>query len=393
MKAAVGLSGGVDSALAAARLQEQGYQVTGVFLECFREWGCRTDEDRKDALGVALKLKIPFKVLDFKKEYRGKVLDWFYREYQKGRTPNPDIVCNQEIKFGMFLKWALGNKFDYVATGHYARVKAVYHSLSDTDNFSLPASENYLYTHPANSPVAKPSFAGLRKLSEKKIASFHLYQSVDKQKDQTYFLAMLKQEQLAKVLFPIGHLTKKQVRLEAKKRGIHVWNKKDSTGICFIGHDLSFEEFLRREIKEHEGEVVDKTGQAIGKHRGVEFYTIGQRHGFITDSKFKTQNAKPLYVVKKDIKNNRLVVGSKKDLGRREFEVEGWSWINSLQVRILQDLRGRTLQVRIRHQGRLIKCKIKGKRVRLEKPEYGIAPGQVAVVYSGSECLGGGVIK
>lgn len=122
MKVAVGLSGGVDSALAAALLKEQGYQVTGVFIECWNEPGCRTDEDRKDALKVALKLKIPFKVLDFKREYRQKVLDWFYREYKKGRTPNPDIVCNQEIKFGLFLKWCLKNGFEYMATGHYAQI-------------------------------------------------------------------------------------------------------------------------------------------------------------------------------------------------------------------------------------------------------------------------------
>jgi len=397
MKVAVGLSGGVDSALAAALLKEQGYEVTGVFIECWNEPGCRTDEDRKDALGVALKLKIPFKVLDFKKEYRKKVLDWFYREYKKGRTPNPDIVCNQEIKFGMFLRWARHApgearrmpgklKFDYVATGHYARLKPVYHSLSATDNFSLPASENYLHTHHNRSDVRRrPSRLWLRKLAEKKIDRFQLLQSVDKNKDQTYFLAMLKQEQLSRVLFPIGHLMKKQVRLEAKKRGLKVWNKKDSSGICFVGHDLSFDEFLKIKIKEHEGKVINKKGEMIGKHKGVEFYTIGQRHGFeILEKSVK----RPRYfAIEKDIKRNRLIVGRKPDLAKKEFEVEGWSWINGLQ-----NLQVRNLQVRIRHQGRLIGCKITGKKVILGKTEYGIAPGQVAVIYHGFECLGGGVI-
>lgn len=385
MKVAVGLSGGVDSALAAALLKEQGFVVTGVFLECWNEPGCRTDQDRKDALGVALKLKIPFKVLDFKKEYRRKVLDWFYREYKKGRTPNPDIVCNQEIKFGMFLKWCLRNKFDWVATGHYARVKVVNHSLAATDNSAAPAAADYLYTRCVDS--SSPSSTHLRKLAAKKVNSFHLFQSVDKKKDQTYFLAMLKQGQLSRVLFPIGHLTKKQVRLEAKKRGLKVWNKKDSTGICFIGHDLSFEEFLKRKIKEHEGKVINKKGEMIGKHKGVEFYTVGQRHGL--EILEKSVNRPRYFVIEKDIERNRLIVGSKKDLEKKEFEVKRWSWINSLQGSTLKV----GLKVRIRHQGRLIGCKVAGKKVVLEKAEYGIAPGQVAVIYSGLECLGGGVIK
>jgi len=345
MKVVVGLSGGVDSALAAALLKEQGYEVTGVFLECFNESGCRTDQDRKDALGVALKLKIKFKVLDFKREYKKRVLDWFYREYKAGRTPNPDVVCNREIKFGLMLNWAMKNKFDYLATGHFARIVSTRHT-----KFSVP---------------------------------IHLFRSVDKKKDQTYFLAMLKEKQLKKVMFPIGNLTKKQIRQEAKKRGLKVWDKKDSTGICLVGHDYSFEEFLKRKIKEHEGKVVNIKGGVIGKHQGVEFYTIGQRHGFkITE---KSTNRPRYFVVGKEMKKNIVIVGGKKDLARKEFEVEKWSWISSL--------RGESLQVRIRHQGRLIACKIKGNKVILSKAEYGIAPGQVAVIYQGSECLGGGIIK
>ena len=338
MKVTVGLSGGVDSALAAALLVEQGYQVTGVFLECWNESGCRTDEDRKDALKVALKLGIPFKVLDFKKQYRERVMDLTYREFAAGRTPNPDILCNREIKFGLFLDWAVKHGFDFLATGHYARIK-----------------------------------------------NNKLYQSVDKDKDQTYFLARLKEKQIRRVLFPIGHWLKKQVRQEAKKRGLHVWNKKDSTGICFIGHDLPFKEFLKRKIKIHKGEVVDKTGRIIGEHDGVEFYTIGQRHGFRAAA--KTTASQPLFVIQKNIKSNRLIVGKKRDLAKIGFMVDAWSWIAKAP------LQGRTLQVRIRHQGKLIPCKIEGKKVILRQAVTGVAPGQVAVIYGGIECFGAGVIK
>ena len=414
MKAAVGLSGGVDSALAAALLKEQGYQVTGVFIECWNEPaspssprveaglggpGCRTDEDRKDALGVALKLKIPFKVLDFKKEYKQKVLDWFYREYKKGRTPNPDIVCNQEIKFGMFLEWVLENGFEYMATGHYAQIGVGSTRQTLARHAKFPGAQSF----------ATPPSAARQTSSAPEIcvacAETHLFRSADEQKDQTYFLAMLKEKQLRRVLFPIGHLTKKQVRLEAKERGLAVWNKKDSSGICFVGHDLNFRKFLKRKIKEHEGEAVDKKGKVIGKHQGFEFYTIGQRY------------AKPLFVIEKDIKNNRLIVGSKKDLEKKQFAVEGWSRIRGIggirPLKLTKDMKSKgyspltamgksqnTLKVRIRHQGRLIPCKIVGKKVFLKQGEYGIAPGQVAVVYretvgsvlTGLECLGGGVI-
>jgi len=336
IKVAVGMSGGVDSSLAVALLVEQGYEVVGVFMECWKEPGCRTDKDRKDALKVALKLKIPFKVMDFKKEYRRKVIDWFYKEYRQGRTPNPDVVCNKEIKFGLFLDWVIKNGFDYMATGHYARVK-----------------------------------------------NGKLFRGVDEKKDQTYFLGLLNKKQLEKVMFPIGEMNKSQVRKEAKKRGIGVWDKKDSTGICFVGHDYSFNDFLKRKIKEHEGEVVDMKGEVIGKHKGYEFYTIGQRHGFVV--KQKSANEGALYVVLKDRKQNRLVAGSKKDLERKEFKVKDWHWINKRP-------KGK-LQCRIRHQGRLIRCEIKDKKVRLNKPEYGVAEGQVCVVYKDEECLGGGIIS
>jgi len=337
IKVAVGMSGGVDSSVAAALLKEQGYEVAGVHLECWDEPGCKVDPNWKDALRVGLKLGIKMKVLDLKKEYEKKVIKWFYEELRRGRTPNPDVVCNKEIKFGLFLDWVMKNKFDYMATGHYAQ-----------------------------------------------LGDGRLLMAVDKKKDQTYFLAMLNQRQLSKVMFPVGEMTKNEVRQEAKKRGLHVWDKKGSSGICFIGDKLSFQEFLKQRVKEHEGEVVNMKGEVIGAHKGIEFYTIGQRHGFRVRQ--KSSKTTSLYVVSKDSERNRLMVGRKKDLERREFRVEEWQWIGGRRPK------GK-LECRIRHGGRLIGCQIRGKKVRLDKIEYGVAEGQVCVVYREEECLGGGIIS
>jgi tRNA-specific 2-thiouridylase len=340
------MSGGVDSSLAAALLKERGHEVMGVYLDCWDEPGCGVNQDRRDALKVAMKLGIKLKILDFKKEYKKKVIGWFYREIKAGRTSNPDVVCNREIKFGLFYDWVMKQGFDYVATGHYARIK-----------------------------------------------NNRLYQAADKQKDQTYFLYNLRQEQLGKILFPIGEMTKAEVRKEVKKKGLHNWDKKDSVGICFIGNRISFEEFLAKKIKTHKGEVVDKQGKVIGSHKGVEFYTIGQRHGFDTNSKFKKQNAAKMYVVSKDMKTNRLVVGEKKKLERKEFEIKG---LHQIDNRYQMPDSG--LKCRIRHQGRLIGCRLKqlGKgryKVGLDELEMGVAEGQICVFYQGKECLGGGVIS
>ena len=360
LKIAVGMSGGVDSSLAASLLVEAGHEVTGVYLDCWGLPGCGVDENRKDAMRVGLKLGIPMKVLDLKKKYQEKVMDWFFEEVKAGRTPNPDVLCNKEIKFGMFLDWAISVGFEKIATGHFAR--------------------------------QKPMHLG---------GQARLLQAKDKHKDQTYFLAMLKPEQLEKVLFPIGGMTKKEVRKEAKKRGLHVFDKKSTSGICFIGHKISFEELLKTRIKEHEGEVVNLKNKVIGRHKGYEFYTVGQRHGF--EVVVKTSESKPLFVVSKDKKKNRLVVGEKKELFRDSFEVEKWSFIGKkFEVTNLEFL------VRIRHGGKLVKCVVepcipaRGEtlRVSLKERVFGVAPGQVAVLYKKTvgtvptvfECLGGGVI-
>ena len=193
-------------------------------------------------------------------------------------------------------------------------------------------------------------------------------------------------------MFPLGEMLKSEVRQEAKKRGIHVWNKKSTSGICFIGHKISFEDLLKTRIKEHEGEVVNIEGEVIGKHKGVEFYTIGQRHGFKV--RIKTNKSKPLFVVNKNRNRNLLVVGEKQNLMKDGFEVVGWSWIGK------ENGQGRALSVRIRHGGELMKCRVDGNKVKLKERVFGVAPGQVAVLYEKTvgtdsvvfKCLGGGVI-
>ena len=401
-RVAVGLSGGVDSAVSAAVLKEQGCDVVGVYLECWKEPGCKTEEDRKDALEVALKLKIPFKVLDYRKEYKRKVVDYFYSEYKKGLTPNPDVMCNAQIKFGMFYEWMKDNKFDYMATGHYARIKLklVNHSCARTDSSAVPATADYLRTRRADRQGG-PSSAHLRKLLAKKVncVSLSLLQGIDKKKDQSYFLYRLKVEQLKRILFPVGEMTKAQVRRKARELELKVADKPDSQGICFIGK-VDVREFLKKRLGEKKGEVVDAEGEVIGEHKGIWFYTVGQRHGFTINSKSEYRSSKigkrpPLYVIEKDVKKNRLVVGEEQEVYRDEFEVGDLNWINRFKI---QDSGSKNIRARIRHGGELVKCrlKIRGSEplilVKLERPVKGVAAGQSAVFYDEEVCLGGGVI-
>lgn len=358
-KVALGMSGGVDSSVCAHLLVEQGYAVTGVFLECWRAPGCRSEEDRKDALKVALSLNIPFQVLDFKQAYRDKVVEYFFSEYEAGRTPNPDVMCNKEIKFGMFYDWAMEQGFDYVATGHYADV--------------------------INQQLAVPA---------------------DAHKDQTYFLYRLTQDQLEHILFPLAHLTKPKVRAEAQQRHIHVADKKDSVGICFIG-DINVHHFLEERLGKNPGEVVDTRGRVIGQHQGLWFYTIGQRHGFDIDKKtlvkqsdgsvLEKSNIPPFYVIGKDALKNHLIVGFGREAYSDVFGVIDVHWIDGNQPPANQPL-----LIRIRHTGQLLPGRLEidedGGRVKLDEPVAGIAEGQSAVFYtplSNSDkiiCLGGGVI-
>lgn len=342
---ALGMSGGVDSSVSAVLLKEAGYDVTGVFLECWRAPGCRAEEDRKDALAIALKLGIPFQVLDFKEAYRQKVVEYFFDTYKAGKTPNPDVLCNKEIKFGLFYDWAMAEGFDAVATGHYAQ-----------------------------------------------IIDSHLVRSTDEWKDQTYFLYRLRQEQLDHVLFPIGHLLKSEVRTLAKDHELLTATKPDSQGICFIG-EINVHNFLKERLGENPGEVVDTKGRVIGQHKGLWFYTIGQRHGF--DSAFAVKDIAgidphaipPFYVIDKDGENNRLIVGFGAETYTNRFEIEDEHWITENKK-----MKTENLHVRIRHTGKLIPCTLDGNRVEMTESIQGIASGQSAVFYNGNVCLGGGVI-
>jgi tRNA-specific 2-thiouridylase len=348
-KVALGMSGGVDSSVSAYLLQKQGYEVTGVFMQCWDERadGCKADEDRAFAAKTAAQLGLKFEVLDFRQEYKSKVMSYFYAEYLLGRTPNPDVMCNKEIKFGLFYEWALENDFDFVATGHYAR------SVSN------------------------------------KHKKFELHMGLDASKDQSYFLYLLDQNRLARTLFPVGELTKTNIRKLAKSLQLPSAERPDSMGICFIG-EVDIKDFLKKQIEPKVGEVVDLEGEIIGIHDGIWYYTIGQRHGFKLSKYF----GHPMYVVSKDVAKNRLIVGEEKAVLKSEFEVENIHWINKGPLTPDNYVK---CEVRIRHLGELVKATITKRekliQVYLEKPIFGVAPGQSAVFYQGSTVLGGGVIS
>lgn len=395
IKVALGMSGGVDSSVAAYLLKEQGYDVTGVYMQCWeaKADGCRADEDRRDALEVAAKLDIPFTSLDFIHEYKSRVISYFYDEYRAGRTPNPDVMCNKEIKFGMFLDWAEKEGFDFVATGHYARV----------DSAVATGAEN----------------AGE--------IEYKLLKGLDPKKDQSYFLYLLGQEQLKKTMFPLGNLEKTEIRKIAKEQGFHNAEKPDSVGICFIG-EVDMKEFLKKEIDPQVGPVVNAKGEVIGEHEGVWYYTIGQRHGF----KVNIYTGMPMYVIGKNVEKNELIVGFASEVNCQEFDVIDIHWVSGKEPSTLSD-DGLHCDVRVRHLGELhpsfvtkelnkivssgsdvngerlhVSLQVSDKpilnldtagrsnelrlHVRFDEETFGIAPGQSAVFYIDDELIGGGII-
>lgn len=373
IKIAIGLSGGVDSSVTALLLKQKGYDLTGVYIQCWDEKadGCTAEEDRASAVAVATKLEIPFRHLNFVKDYKEKVISYFYDEYKKGRTPNPDIVCNTDIKFGMFLDWAIENGFDYVATGHYAR-------LSGCD--AAAGEDLLLCSHALTAVKDSPS--------QQKTSHYHLLHGKDAGKDQSYFLYRLTQDQLSKSVFPLGNLEKSRVRELAKEAGLPTAHRPDSQGICFIGK-VDVKEFLKKQIDIKEGDLLFKDGRIVGTHDGAWFYTIGQRHGFRVNEYFGL----PLYVMDKDVSNNTVVVGYADDVNKSEFEVSQMHWI----VDQPEDTEFDCL-VRIRHLGKLHKAKVikveeDVYKVEMESKTFGIAPGQSAVFYYGDVVLGGGIIK
>ena len=344
----VGLSGGVDSSVTAALLKKQGFDVIGVYMknwsEDFGDFGCTWAEDSEDARKVATLLDIPFYVWNFEKEYKEKVVEYFLREYQAGRTPNPDVMCNSEIKFKVFLDKALKLGAHFVATGHYAQVKKVK-------------------------------------------GQFKLLKGVDPAKDQSYFLYTLKQEQLAKVLFPLGGMKKSHVRLLAKKFKLPNAEKKDSQGICFIGK-IDVREFLMANLKARKGEIVSTTGEKVGQHVGLPYYTIGQRQGIGLGGQG------PYYVVHKDLKKNRLIVTNDKDdkqLWKQKFQVVDLSWTNTAPKLPLRT----GVTIRYHHPDYPAKVEKVGRKLSVTflDPQRAITSGQAAVFYRGNELIGGGVIE
>ena len=381
----VGMSGGVDSSVAAALLVEQGYDVTGVYMKNWSEdlpgMHCPWADDVADAKRVAVGLGIDFRVFDFQKEYKQNVVDYMIREYQAGRTPNPDVMCNQEVKFKLFLEASLAAGAEYIATGHYAR------TFLPVGPVARSAPENFsdeLKTFSGATPPRATRRTGSC-LSEGRLFRAH-----DDNKDQTYFLYRVTSEALAKTMFPLGDFTKAEVRQMAKERGLWTASKKESMGICFVGQ-VGIREFLSEYVGTSPGDIIDQqTGAVIGRHDGAIFYTLGQRHGL------DIGGGLPYYVVGKDMTKNEVYVSRSIDnanLWRKELTLTDVHWIG-------QPPKDGTYQIRVRHRAPLINAEVArvnddtGEKVtvKLSEPQRAVAPGQSAVIYDGEECLGGGII-
>ncbi len=346
-KVFVGMSGGVDSSVSAALLHQAGYDVTGVFIKVWEpEWiTCTSSADRLDALRVAGVLGIPFITIDLEKEYKKEVVDYMVREYTEGRTPNPDVMCNQHVKFGAFYAWAMNQGADYIATGHYARI--------------------------VGGQLAKGN---------------------DSAKDQSYFLWTLKKEQLNHVLFPVGEIEKPEVRNLARKFGLPTAEKKDSQGLCFIGK-VDLKEFLSHFVSTKKGNVLDEKGRAIGEHDGATFLTLGQRHGFRVDH--ESPDEKPYFIVAKNVVANTITVSHNHptkgdDLrGQEEIHLKDVNWSAGLPK---QDYR---YFARARYRQELVACTLshrEGRWVAQREKPLGATAGQSLVVYDGEISIGGGII-
>ena len=355
----LGMSGGVDSSVAAILLKEQGYDVIGVFMKNWEEKDengvCMAEEDYKDVITVAEQLEIPYYSVNFVKEYWDKVFTYFLDEYKRGRTPNPDVMCNKEIKFRAFLDYAMKLGADYVATGHYARI--IHEEVEDENG--------------------------------KRIKSTML-RGVDDNKDQTYFLCQLSQEQLEKVLFPLGEYTKPQIREIAEKYNLATAKKKDSTGICFIG-ERDFNKFLSQYLPAKGGNIVNTQGKVLGHHNGLMYYTIGQRKG-IGIGNTKEGTGKPWFVVDKDLEKNELIVtqGDNSVLYSKGLIATDFNFINEVQFPL-------ECTVKFRYRQKDTKAVINKLdeneyEVIFDEPQKAVTLGQIVVAYDGEVCLGGGVI-
>lgn len=349
----VGLSGGVDSSVAAARLVDQGYRVVGVFIKVWEPefLKCDAEKDRLDAMRVAAHLGIPFLTLDAAEEYKSEVGEYFVGEYLKGRTPNPDVMCNRHVKFGAFWRFAQKHGADFIATGHYARIEKVPGSTSGD-------------------------------------RSYKLLRGKDPKKDQSYFLWTLTPADLAHILFPVGDSTKEDIRIEAVKRKLPTAAKKDSQGICFLGH-VDVKEFLSHFAAVEPGKVVDESGCEIGRHEGALIYTLGQRHGFTV---FGEEGREAHFVVAKDVERNMITVDKKPPMILDGSDV-ALKQVNVLENKLLGNVEA---QIRYRQTPFLARIvstvggsMLMSPRQDIERP----ATGQSVVFYLGEECLGGGIVE
>ncbi len=344
----VGVSGGVDSAVSALLLLEQGFEVAGLFMKNWEEDDgteyCTALADYEDAAHVCDRLGLELHTANFAAEYWDNVFAAFLAEYRQGRTPNPDVLCNREIKFKLFLDYAAVLGYDTIATGHYARRSA-------------PGSP------------------------------YRLFKGVDANKDQSYFLQAVPSGQLERCLFPVGGLTKAQVRARARQAGLRVHDKKDSTGICFIG-ERRFSDFLARYVRDDPGPMVARDGTVLGRHRGLAFYTLGQRQGLGVGG-LRERAEKPWYVAAKDSAHNTLVVTQdERDLGACTLDASGLNWISPPRE-------GRcAAKTRYRQADQACTVTLDGDRahVRFDSPQRAVTPGQYVAFYDGDECLGGGHI-
>jgi tRNA-specific 2-thiouridylase len=356
MKVVVGLSGGVDSAVAALLLKRAGHDVVGLFMKNWEDDDddehCSTREDLIDAVSVAERIGIDVEAVNFAAEYRERVFSSFLAEYRAGRTPNPDVLCNAEIKFKAFLDHAMSLGAEKIATGHYARVDA-------------------------------------------RDGEFVLLKGLDPGKDQSYFLHRLTQAQLSRTLFPVGHLHKSEVRTIAREAGLPNHAKRDSTGICFIG-ERPFREFLSRYLPRDPGPMVTAEGESVGEHLGLMYYTIGQRQGLGIGGR-REGGGEPWYVAAKDVASNTLTVVQGHDhplLRRSRLQAADASWIaGHAPAKGLDDLGAKT-----RYRQADSACRMKAEdaaafELDFTEPQWAVTPGQSAVLYRGEVCLGGGVIS
>ncbi|TQV76924.1 tRNA 2-thiouridine(34) synthase MnmA [Aliikangiella marina] len=354
IKVVVGMSGGVDSSVAAYLLKQQGYDVIGVFMKNWEEDDtdeyCAAAEDMADAKSIADKLEIPFKSINFAAEYWDRVFEYFLEEYRSGRTPNPDIMCNKEIKFKAFLDYAKILGADYIATGHYARVERV-------GDATLMLRGN------------------------------------DSNKDQTYFLYTLQQAQLNKTLFPVGELEKSEVRKIAEEQGFVTANKKDSTGICFIG-ERKFKDFLQQYLPAQPGKIEDDQGNLVGEHSGLMYHTLGQRKG-IGIGGMANASEEPWYALKKDMQRNVLIIGQGHDHPLLMSDGLIASQVHWVQPQEMDNEFSCTAKSRYRQQDfacRVIKMDDDKLKVTFDEKQRAVTPGQSVVFYRGDNCLGGAII-